>query len=72
MVVLTVRRFPHLLQIELFDSVLIWSDGGTFDADFVLLDGFSRIDSNWKMFGGDQSKQLVFINLAKMYSNSLP
>lgn len=35
----SVGTLPHLLQVELLDSGLIWGDGRTFDADLALTDG---------------------------------
>ena len=37
---------PHLLQIELLDSCLVWGDGGALDGDLVLLGSLSSIDSD--------------------------
>jgi hypothetical protein len=34
----TVRGFPHLLESELFYSILIWGNGCTLNTNFVLLD----------------------------------
>ncbi|KAH3683101.1 hypothetical protein WICPIJ_005926 [Wickerhamomyces pijperi] len=42
----TVWRSPHLLQAELFDSLFIWSDGGTLDTNTVLLNGISRVNGD--------------------------
>lgn len=39
----SVRRFPHLLQVELLDSCLIRGDGGALDTDSVLLDSLSGL-----------------------------
>lgn len=35
-----------LLQLELFDSLLIGSNGGTLDTDRVLLDGLGGVDGD--------------------------
>ena len=39
-----VGRLPHLLELELFDALLVGGDGGALDADAVLLDGVGGID----------------------------
>ena len=39
-----VGRTPHLLQTEFFDTRLVRSDGGAFDADTVFLDSVRCID----------------------------
>ena len=36
-------RFPHLFQLELLHSLLIGGDGGTLDANVVLLYGFRSV-----------------------------
>ena len=46
-----IGTFPHLLQIELFDSGLVRRDSGTFDADLALLDGISGIYGNLVVCG---------------------
>eukprot|EP00178_Gracilaria_changii_P026375 TRINITY_DN8115_c0_g1_i1.p1 TRINITY_DN8115_c0_g1~~TRINITY_DN8115_c0_g1_i1.p1 ORF type:complete len:102 (-),score=14.81 TRINITY_DN8115_c0_g1_i1:105-410(-) len=43
----SIGRFPHGFQVELFDSCLIGSDGGTFDANFTLFDGFGSFDGDF-------------------------
>jgi hypothetical protein len=40
----TVRRFPHLLEVEFFDTGLIRCDGSALNTDFASLDSFSAID----------------------------
>lgn len=35
-----------LLQLELLDTSLIWGDGGTLDADTVLLDSLGGLDGD--------------------------
>lgn len=42
----TVRGFPHLLQLEFFDSLLIRGDGGALDTNFVFLDCVGGIDGD--------------------------
>ena len=42
----SIGRLPHLLQFELLDTVLIGGDGGALDANLVLLDGISRLNSH--------------------------
>lgn len=42
----TVGTLPHLFEFELFDSGLIGSDGGAFDSDLAVLDGFGSIKSD--------------------------
>mmetsp|Transcript_18496 Transcript_18496/g.13296 ORF Transcript_18496/g.13296 Transcript_18496/m.13296 type:complete len:332 (+) Transcript_18496:516-1511(+) len=42
----TVRRSPHLLKLELFNTTLIRSNSGTFDTNLMLLDGVSGIDGD--------------------------
>jgi hypothetical protein len=37
---------PHLLEIELLDSGLVWGNGGTLDSDRVLLDSIGGIDGD--------------------------
>ena len=39
-----IGRLPHLLQLELLHTLLIWSNGGALDSDLVLLDGISRLN----------------------------
>ncbi|CAG9096414.1 unnamed protein product, partial [Plutella xylostella] len=41
-----VGALPHLLELELLDSLLVGSDGGALDADVVLLDGVGTVDSD--------------------------
>lgn len=41
-----IGALPHLLEVELFDSRLIRSDGGALDADFALLDGLCSFNSD--------------------------
>lgn len=38
-----VGGLPHFFQFELLDSGLVGGDGGTLDANFALLDGFSCV-----------------------------
>ena len=42
----SIGRFPHLFEVELFDSGLIGSDGGTLDTNFALFDGVGGIDGD--------------------------
>mmetsp|Transcript_97472 Transcript_97472/g.134064 ORF Transcript_97472/g.134064 Transcript_97472/m.134064 type:complete len:376 (-) Transcript_97472:86-1213(-) len=42
----SVRRSPHLLEFELFNTTLIRSDSGTLDTNLVLLHGVSAINSD--------------------------
>jgi len=42
----SIGALPHLLEVELLDSGLIGSDGGTLDADLALLDGSSGVHSD--------------------------
>jgi hypothetical protein len=42
----SIGRSPHFLKFELFDSLLIGSDGSALDSDLVLLDSVSSIDSD--------------------------
>lgn len=42
---------PHLLQVELLHSCLVWCDGGTLDADRVLLDGLGGVDGDLVLGG---------------------
>ena len=42
----SVRRPPHLLQVELLHSCLVRGDGGTLDTHVVLLDGVSSVHRN--------------------------
>jgi hypothetical protein len=39
-----VWRQPHLLELELLHSLLVWGDGRAFDTHGVLLDGFGGIE----------------------------
>ena len=41
----------HLLEAKLLDTRLIGSDGGTLDADLILLDGIGRLDSDLILSG---------------------
>lgn len=41
-----VGRQPHLLELELLDSLLIRCDGSALDTDRVLLDGLSGINGD--------------------------
>src|SRR6202011_437172 len=38
-----VRRFPHLLQLELFHADIVRRDGGAFDASAALFDGIGGL-----------------------------
>lgn len=38
-----IGTLPHLFESKLFDSRLVWSDGGALNADLVLLDGVGSI-----------------------------
>lgn len=40
----SIRRKPHLLQLEFFNSLFIGRDSGTLDSDVVLQNGVSSID----------------------------
>lgn len=42
----SIGRFPHLLQFEFFDSLLIWGDRGAFDSHLVLQDGIGAVDGD--------------------------
>lgn len=42
----SVRRQPHLLQLEFLDAALIRGDGGALDAHAIFLDGLGRVDGN--------------------------
>lgn len=42
----TVGRQPHLLELELLDTLLIGGDGRALDTDRVLLDGLGGIESD--------------------------
>jgi len=35
----SIGRFPHLLKLELLDTLLVGGDGSALDSDLVLLDG---------------------------------
>jgi uncharacterized protein (DUF983 family) len=41
-----VGRQPHLLELELLHSLLIWCDGCALDTNRVLLDGLGSIESH--------------------------
>ena len=41
-----VRRLPHLLEAEFLHPGFVRGDGGAFDADAVLLDGFGGVDGD--------------------------
>lgn len=41
-----VGALPHLLELELLDSLLVGSDGSALDADVVLLDGVGAVDGD--------------------------
>jgi len=38
--------FPHLFELEFFDSDLVGGDRGAFDADFAFFDGFGGIEGD--------------------------
>ena len=40
----SIGTLPHLLEVEFLDTRFIGGNGGAFDTDVVLLDGFSRFD----------------------------
>ena len=42
----TVGALPHLLEVELLDSILVRGDGGALDGDLVLKGGVGGIDSD--------------------------
>ena len=42
----SVWGFPHRLQIEFFDTLLIGSDGRAFDSDVMLEGGISGVDGD--------------------------
>ena len=39
-----IGRAPHLLQLEFFHALLVWSDGRALDADIVLKNSLGRLD----------------------------
>jgi hypothetical protein len=41
-----VGALPHLLELELFDSGLVRSDGGALDADLALFDGLGGVEGD--------------------------
>lgn len=41
---LTIRRLPHLFQVELLHTLLVRGDRGALDADVVLLDRVRTVD----------------------------
>jgi hypothetical protein len=41
-----VGRQPHLLELELLHTLLIWSDGRALDTNRVLLDSLGSIDGD--------------------------
>ena len=41
----TVGGFPHLFQVELFDTSFIWGNGGTFYSNFACFDSIRAINS---------------------------
>jgi hypothetical protein len=43
----SIRRLPHFLKFEFFDSSLVGGDCGTLDSDLALLDGMSSIESDF-------------------------
>ena len=43
----SIGRLPHLLEVELLNTCLIWGDGCTFNSDFALFDGFGCIKSDF-------------------------
>jgi len=47
----SIWTFPHLLQIELFDSGLIRSDGCALDAYLAFFDGLSSLNSDFVISG---------------------
>jgi hypothetical protein len=47
----SIGRFPHLLKLELLDTLLVWGDGSALDSDLVLLDGVGRLNSNLVISG---------------------
>jgi hypothetical protein len=40
----SISTFPHLFQVEFFDSGFVRSDRGAFDTDFTLFNGISGVD----------------------------
>ena len=42
----TIGTLPHLLQVELLDSGLVWGDSGAFYADFTLTDGLCCLNGH--------------------------
>lgn len=42
----SIGALPHLLEVELLDTVLIGGDGGTLDSDLVQLDGVGGLNSD--------------------------
>ena len=43
----SIGTLPHLLELELLDSVLIGGDGGALDADLAVLDGLGSVESDF-------------------------
>jgi hypothetical protein len=42
----SIGRLPHLLEVELLNTCLIWGDGCTFNSDFASLDGVCAVNSD--------------------------
>jgi hypothetical protein len=42
----SIWTFPHLFQLELFDSCLIWGDCSALDSNLALLDSFCSIQGD--------------------------
>jgi len=42
----SVRRPPHLLEVEFLDTLLVGSDGSALDTDSGFLDGLSSVDGD--------------------------
>ena len=40
----SIWTFPHLLQLELFNTSLVWCDSRAFNANIMLEDGIRSID----------------------------
>ena len=41
-----VRTLPHLLELELFDTSFVWSNGRAFDADTIFYNGIGGVDGD--------------------------
>lgn len=46
-----IRAFPHFLELKLFNSGLIRGNGGTLNTYLALLNGLSRLNSNFVISG---------------------